>query len=111
MSNPADKPNWHIGANLAFFRLWNAQKKPTKPKVREVKRQAKAGEYIRLTKTTYSFDRVGLILRVDKAEGCAYVLRKNHPTASTNVVPDFLWAYLPHAYVVLEGYQPGRDGK
>lgn len=84
---------------------------PTKPKVREVKRQAKGGEYIKLTKKSYSFDKVGLILRVDKVNGCAVVLQKNHPTSNPKLHNNlkFPWAYTDDAYVVLEGYQPGRD--
>ena len=82
---------------------------PTKPQVREVKRQAKAGEYIKLTKKMYSFDKVGLILRADKADACTLVLQKNHPTCPFDKDPDFEWAYKESGYVVLEGYQPGRD--
>lgn len=29
--NPSDKPNWHIGAQVAFDRLWQKQEKPEKP--------------------------------------------------------------------------------
>lgn len=78
----------------------------TKQTVREVKRQAKAGEYIKLTEKSYSFDKVGLILRVDKVNGCALVLQKNHPTSNTNSHPEFPWAYSKYGYVVLEGYKP-----
>ncbi len=42
--NPADKFDWKKGAELAFERLWNSQKKAEKkPEVREVKRYAKPG--------------------------------------------------------------------
>lgn len=78
----------------------------TKQTVREVKRQAKAGEYIKLTEKSYSFDKVGLILRVDKVNGCAVVLQKNHPTSNSNSHPEFPWAYPKYGYVVLEGYKP-----
>ena len=30
--NPSDKPNWHIGAQVAFDRLWERQEKPGKQK-------------------------------------------------------------------------------
>jgi len=90
---------WCDGKNLRH-------EQPTKQKVKEVKRQAKAGEYIKLTEKSYSFDKVGLILRVDKVNGCALVLQKNHPTSNTNSHPEFPWAYSKYRYVVLEGYQP-----
>lgn len=47
--NPADKFDWKKGAELAFERLWNSPKKlGEKPEVREVKRWAKPGEYIKI---------------------------------------------------------------
>ena len=48
--NPADKFDWKKGAELAFERLWNSPKKlGEKPEVREVKRWAKPGEYIKFS--------------------------------------------------------------
>ena len=47
--NPADKFDWKKGAVLAFDRLWNGKKKAEKkPEVREVKRYANLGEYIKI---------------------------------------------------------------
>lgn len=47
--NPADKFNWKLAADLAFGRLWGDKKaEKTEPKVKEVKRDAKVGEYIRI---------------------------------------------------------------
>nr|DAJ43716.1 MAG TPA: protein of unknown function (DUF1876) [Caudoviricetes sp.] len=47
--NPADKFDWRKGAELAFERLWNSQRKAEKmPEVREVKRYANLGEYIKI---------------------------------------------------------------
>ena len=47
--NPEDKFDWKKGAELAFERLWNSQRKAEKkPEVREVKRYANIGEYIKI---------------------------------------------------------------
>lgn len=47
--NPEDKFDWKKGAELAFERLWNSQRKAKKkPEVREVKRYAELGEYIKI---------------------------------------------------------------
>ena len=82
---------------------------PTKQKVREVKRQAKAGEYIKLVRTPFSFNEVGQILRVDGVtRTCAFVFGRNDPRAYEDY-PDEKWHYKESEYVVLEGYQPGRD--
>lgn len=84
---------------------------PTKQKVREVKRAAKAGEYIKLVCEAFSFNEVGQILRVDGVTGtCAFVIGRNDPRAYEDY-PDEKWHYHESEYVVLEGYQPGRDGK
>lgn len=63
--NPKDKPNWKIGAQMAFGRLWDTEKKKNTvkadtlncrcvvkmpPQFREVKRHAKNGEYIKIVK-------------------------------------------------------------
>lgn len=49
LRNPADKFDWRKGSALAFERLWISPKKlGEKPEVREVKRYANPGEYIKI---------------------------------------------------------------
>lgn len=83
-------------------------KKHTKPEVREVKRRAKAGEYIKLVKIRYTFDELGQILRVDgynPFQDNVYVCEKNHPYAHKEI-RNMNWHYPDDFYVVLEGYKP-----
>lgn len=47
--NPKDKPNWKIGAQMAFGRLWDTEKKKNQ-RFNEVKRHAMVGEYIKIVK-------------------------------------------------------------
>ena len=99
--NPEDKFNWRKGAELAFDRLWGSQRKAEKrPEVREVKRYAKPGEYIKIvnaesnTRENYHNGDILLVTGYCKVEDC-WVNAKgaNVPIA-------------PHEYVVLEGYRP-----
>lgn len=99
--NPADKFDWKKGAVLAFDRLWNSQRKADKrPEVREVKRYAKPGEYIKIVyaesnaRENYHNGDILLVTGYCKVEDC-WVNAKgaNVPIA-------------PHEYVVLEGYRP-----
>lgn len=71
---------------------------------KEVKRVAKKGEYIKLTKPTYTFDKNGDILKVDKAEGLLiFVKGRNHKRKIDGCRnDDQLWAYEEDEYVVLE---------
>lgn len=100
--NPADKFNWRKGAELAFERLWNSPRKAEKkPEVREVKRYAKLGEYIK-------------IVNADNFNNANYhdgdilqVLEYNDGIADGWV--DAMGANVvigPYEYVVLEGYRP-----
>ena len=57
--NPADKFNWKLAADLAFVRLWGEKKM-----VKEVKRPAFAGEYIKIIDKAFSFSKIGDIMRV-----------------------------------------------
>ena len=100
--NPADKFNWKKGATLAFERLWTNQKKAeNKPKVREVKRWAEPGEYIRIVSAqsanneNYCNGDILLVTGYCKVEEDGWVKAKgaNVPIAA-------------HEYVVLEGYRP-----
>lgn len=92
--HPADKFNWNTGAELAFGRLWNEKDK--QPKVREVKRKAKVGEYVKITDAWLAYGyKNGDVLKVTDfdSDGCALA-------KGTNTIYE-------REYVVLEGYTPG----
>lgn len=100
--NPEDKFDWKKGAELAFERLWKSQKKAEKkPEVREVKRWAKPGEYIKFSSVHGDCERYknGDILKVESVievcgeDGFAQI-------ACCGVIAT------PDEYVVLEGYRP-----
>lgn len=100
--NPADKFDWKKGAVLAFDRLWNGKKKAKKkPEVREVKRYANPGEYIKIVAAgsdcaeNYHNGDVLLVVEYYEWGGDGWVNAKG-----ANVVID------PDEYVVLEGYRP-----
>lgn len=100
--NPKDKFDWKKGAVLAFDRLWNGKKKAEKkPEVREVKRFAKPGEYIKIV---YVWD--GYSNSYHKGD-IFLVTRSYQGTLDgwVNVKGTSLAIY-PKEYVVLEGYRP-----
>ena len=100
--NPADKFDWKKGAAVAFDRLWDSQRKAEKrPEVREVKRFANPGEYIKIVdaESAYAenYHNGDILLVVEYYEG----QRDGWVQAEgANVVID------PDEYVVLEGYRP-----
>ena len=100
--NPEDKFDWKKGAALAFDRLWDGKKKAEKkPEVREVKRYANPGEYIKIvdaeSNTRENYHNGDILLVVEYYEG----KRDGWVQAEgANVVID------PDEYVVLEGYRP-----
>lgn len=100
--NPEDKFDWRKGAELAFERLWNSQKKAEKkPEVREVKRYANPGEYIKIVNAegangeNYHDGDILLVVEYYEGKRDGWVLAKG-----ANVVIG------PDEYVVLEGYRP-----
>lgn len=100
--NPADKFDWRKGSALAFERLWSSQRKAEKMHgVREVKRYANLGEYIKIVDAesdcAENYHNGDVLLVVEYYEGrCnGWVQAKG-----ANVVID------PDEYVVLEGYHP-----
>lgn len=104
--NPADKFDWRKGAELAFERLWNSQRKAEreaekKPEVRAVKRYANPGEYIKIVDAESANDEnyhdgdILLVTEYYEGERNGWVMAKG-----ASVVID------PHEYVVLEGYRP-----
>lgn len=103
--NPADKFNWRVGAETAFARLWGEKKVKTKPNqgVREVKRPAEVGEYVKIV------NKFGHIFENYENGDIRRVRRTLHSVKSF-----YGWVYLegwkggtaPQEYVVLEGYKP-----
>ena len=100
--NPADKFEWKKGAELAFERLWNSQRKAEKkPEVREVKRYANPGEYIKIVDAWSEFDEnyhngdILLVVECYDGKRSGFVEAKG---ANLVICPD--------EYVVLEGYRP-----
>ena len=100
--NPADKFDWRKGSALAFERLWNSPKKlGEKPEVREVKRWAKPGEYIKFSSVHGDCERYknGDILKVESViEVCGEDGFTQIACCGVIATPD--------EYVVLEGYRP-----
>ncbi len=100
--NPEDKFDWKKGAELAFERLLDSQKKAEKkPEVREVKRFAKPGEYIKIVDAgndyteNYHDGDILLVMEYYEGERDGWVRAKG-----ANIVIG------PDEYVVLEGYRP-----
>lgn len=104
--NPDDKPNWKIGAEMAFARLWGRGEK--KPAVKEFKRNAKVGEYIKLIRPEFSFNKKGDILLVSDIapSGNPIVEECDHPRKAKKETKR--WCYREDCYVVLEGYKPKK---
>lgn len=100
--NPADKFDWKKGAALAFERLWDSPRKAEKkPEVREVKRYAKPGEYIKIVNADDFNDENyhnGDIFQVTR---CYQGKRDGWVNVKGTSI-----AMYPNEYVVLEGYRP-----
>lgn len=98
--NPADEFDFHVGAKLAFSRLMGEDAKPDDG-VREVKRKAKIGEYVKVVnaKPAIPSYKNGDIFKVTyvTASGC---ICKNSDGDTG------LWH---EEYVVLENYKPEED--
>lgn len=98
--NPADEFDFHVGAKLAFSRLMGEDAKPDDG-VREVKRKAKIGEYVKVVnaKPAIPSYKNGDIFKVTyvTASGC---ICKNSDGDTG------LWH---EEYVVLENYKPEKE--
>lgn len=93
--SPEDTFDFETGAKLAFERLYA-------PKVKEVKRKAKVGEYVKVVNANGSSAneyKNGDILKIVKINGDAYY---------KNECGKFLFE---REYVVLEGYEPPTEKK
>lgn len=97
--NPVDEFDFHVGAKLAFNRLMGEDVKPDDG-VREVKRKAKVGEYIKVVDEHSLFDtyKNGDILKVICTSNAGCFCKKTD-------VECFLWHI---EYVVLENYKPEK---
>lgn len=100
--NPEDKFDWKKGAALAFERLWNSPRKAEKkPEVREVKRWANPGEYIKIVNVFPGYKdsyHNGDIFRVTEYH---HRIRNGWVSVKGTSI-----AMHPKEYVVLEGYRP-----
>lgn len=77
--------------------------------VREVRRKARVGEYIKLTKKSFTFNEVGDILKVSSVDNnLVKVLAKDHPRDTDGADYEEDWSYTTDEYVVLERYQPPK---
>lgn len=98
--NPVDEFDFHVGAKLAFNRLMGEDVKPDDG-VREVKRKAKVGEYIKVVDEHSLFDtyKNGDILKVICTSDSGCFCKKTDDEC-------FLW----HTeYVVIENYKPEKE--
>ena len=80
---------------------------------KEVNRIAKAGDYIKITKPNFDFEKVGDILKVCyEPAGVNYTdyPSDRHVRRPEGVYPP-CWYHLPNEYVVLEGYKPKNENK
>lgn len=95
--NPADEFDFRTGAKLVFNRLMGEDVKPDNG-VREVKRKAKVGEYVKVVDAHPFFDtyKNGDILKVICTSNAGCFCQKTD-------VECFLWHI---EYVVLENYKP-----
>lgn len=100
--NSADTFSFETGAKLALGRLFIK-------KVREVERQAKVGEHIKLIGKKYTFNKLGDVLKVyHVGYNLVHVLEKDHP--HKNGYSDmYVWGYDDFHYVVLENYEPPKE--
>lgn len=98
--NPADEFDFRTGAKLAFDRLMGEDVKPDNG-VREVKRKAKVGEYIKIV------DAKPFLIPYENGEIFRVIGIKN---ATCNVKNSVKSCCVGHdEYVVLENYKPEED--
>lgn len=98
--NPADEFDYRTGAKLAFNRLMGEDVKPDNG-VREVKRKAKVGEYIKIV------DAKPFLIPYENGEIFRVIGVKNSTCDVENSVKRcFVWH---REYVVLENYKPEKE--
>lgn len=96
--SPDDTFDFNVGAKIAFERLMNDV-----GKWRVVHRKPKVGDYIRLVIASFSFNKIGDILKVDNVykESSVMVLAKNHPR-ETMAPASKEWMYTSNEFEVVE---------
>lgn len=95
--SPDDTFDFAVGAKLAVERVFA---------VREVSRQAKVGEYIKLvTSGGFTFSRTGDIALVSKTVGTSVCADSKAFERGPGYYPN-TWHFYQREYVVLEGYTP-----
>lgn len=98
--NPADEFDFRTGAKLAFNRLMGEDVKPDNG-VREVKRKAKVGEYIKIV------DAKHFLIPYENGEIFRVIGVKNATCEVENPVKRFCAWH--REYVVLENYKPEKE--
>lgn len=98
--NPADEFDFRTGAKLAFNRLMGEDVKPDNC-VREVKRKAKVGEYVKVVneKSVFNTYKNGDIFKVTYVTGSGCICKNSDGDAG-------LWH---EEYVVLENYKSEKE--
>ena len=98
--NPADEFDFRTGAKLAFNRLMGEDVKPDNC-VREVKRKAKVGEYVKVVneKSVFNTYKNGEIFKVTYVTKSGCICKNSEKQYS-------LWH---EEYVVLENYKPEKE--
>lgn len=103
--SPADEYDFYFGANVALGRLLIGA---TEPEVREVKRRAKVGEYVKIV-AAYNPKR-----HKDKPEyknGDILKIAEVNMVAGVKYGKELGQYLYDNEYVVLEGYQPPQEEK
>lgn len=111
---PTDTFDFNFGAKLSLERLFEEYKDDKGGK--EVRRKAKVGDYIELIEENYSFDKVGMVLKVSKVsdDDLVYVMPESYPQGSgvydsySFMREDGSWGYLKEWYKVLKDYTPPK---
>lgn len=98
--NPSDEFDFHVGAKLAFSRLMGEDVK-TDNGVREVKRKAKIGEYVKVVYAMPCFIpyKNGDIFKVNCVTALGCICKKSEGNVGL----------LHREYVVLENYKPEKE--
>lgn len=101
--NPADDFDFHVGARIAFERLTGTEKKSV---VKEVKRSAKVGEYIKIVDANPCSDgthyKNGDIFKVTRT----IKFGDEEIVKLTNKLGDYIYK---SEYVILKNYEPDKE--
>lgn len=105
--SPDDTFNFETGAKIAFDRL--IEDKPV-AKWRVVNRPTKVGDFIRIKKTSFDFDKIGDILKVcEGGEFGCFVRNADLPHPEKGIEADYKWCYCDYHYEVVESIEPSEE--